>query len=176
MEHSFATSLKAGRPVFYAQNESVVILDAEAAANLVCFQWLRRHNELLAQRGLTKVVSFPAHPLFKFGRGRTGEVCHAADITAGAAGVKGTFTAFVLDSDIPALLSKGALESLRGRLDFAQRTLTLGTTGKVIPLKMSDMGHYILSVAAFPSCAYSASVIHWDPAGQATKLVDLMRN
>ena len=37
------------------------------------------------------------------------EVCHAADITAGAAGIKGKFAAFVLDSDIPALLSKGAL-------------------------------------------------------------------
>ena len=53
--------------------------------------------------------------MFKFGDGRMGEVCHAADITVGVAGFKGAFTAFVLDSDIPALLSKGALESLRGR-------------------------------------------------------------
>ena len=86
------------------------------------------------------MVSYPAHALFKFGDGRTGEVRHAADIAVGVVGVKGTFTAFVLDSDIPALLSKGALGSLRGCLDFAQHTLTLGTNGKVIPLKMSDMG------------------------------------
>ena len=60
--------------------------------------------------------------------------CHSADITVGVAGIKGVFTAFVLDSDIPALLSKGALETLQGRLDFARHTLTLGTNGKVIPL------------------------------------------
>ena len=106
------------------------------------------------------MASYPAHALFKFGDGRTGQVCHAADITVGVAGVKGAFTAFVLDSDNPALLSKGALESLRGCLDSAQHTLTLGATGKVIPLKMSDMGHYILSVADFASRAHSASVLH----------------
>ena len=89
---------------------------------------------------------------------------------------KGTFTAFVLDSDIPALLSKGALESLRGCLDFAQHTLTLGKTGKVIPLQMSDMGHYILSVADFPARAHSASLLQWTPLNQATRLMDLMRN
>ena len=122
------------------------------------------------------VGSFPAHAMFQFGGGRTGAVCHAADITAGVAGVKGTFTAFVLDSDIPALLSKGALESLRGCLDFAQHTLTLGAAGKVIPLKMSDMGHYTLSVADFPSRAYSASALHWAPMDQATQLMDLVRN
>ena len=76
------------------------------------------------------VASYPAHALFKFGDGRTGEVCHAADITAGVAGVKGAFTAFVLGSDIPALPGKGALESLHGCPDFAQHTLTLGPGGK----------------------------------------------
>ena len=104
VEHSFTTSLKVGRPVFFARNESVAIVDTGATTNLVCFQWLRHHNDLLAQRGLPKVVSYPAHALFKFGDGRTGEVCHATDITVGVAGVKGTFTAFALDSDIPALL------------------------------------------------------------------------
>ena len=90
--------------------------------------------------------------------------------------VKGTLTAFVLDSDIPALLSKGALESLRGCLDFAQRTLTLGKTGKVIPLQMSEMGHYILSVADFPARVHSASLIQWTPLNQATQMMGLMRN
>ena len=94
--------------------------------------------------------SFPAHAMSKFGNGRAGGVCHAADIAVGVAGVRGMFAAFVLGSDIPALLGKVALESLRGCLDFAQHALTLGANGKVIPLKMSDVGHYILSVADFP--------------------------
>ena len=176
LEHSFTTSLSKDRPIFYAHNDSVVILDTGATANLVCFNWLAHHNDLLARRGLPKVVSYPAHAMFKFGDGRLGEVCHAADITVGVAGVKGTFTAFVLDSDIPALLSKGALESLQGCLDFAQRTLTLGRSGKVIPLQMSDMGHYILSVADFPNRLHSASLLHWTPLDQSTRLMDLMRN
>ena len=154
----------------------MVILDTGAAANLVCFNWLSRHNNLLPKRSLPKVVSYPAHAMFKFGGGRMGEVCHAADITVGVAGVKGTFTAFVLDSVIPALLSKGALESLRGCLDFAQHMLTLGKTGKGIPLQMSDMGHYILSVADFPARVHSASLLQWTPLNHATRLMDLMRN
>ena len=119
--------------ILYAKNECVVILDTGATANLVCFQWLRHQNELLASRGLLEAPSFPAHAMFKFGDGRAGVVCHAADIAVGVAGVRGMFTAFVLDSGIPALLSKGALESLRGCLDFAQHALTLGANGKATP-------------------------------------------
>ena len=85
------------------------------------------------KKGLPAVATYPAHATFKFGDGRTGEVCHAADITVGVAGIKGKFIAFVLDSDIPALLSKGALEPLQSCLDFARHTLTLGTHGHVIP-------------------------------------------
>ena len=73
----------------------------------------------------------------KLGCGRTGGVCHAADITVGKDGIKGAITAFVLDSDIPALLSKGKLETLQGRLYFARHSLALGANGKVVPLQMS---------------------------------------
>ena len=41
---------------------------------------------------------------------------------------------------------------------------------------MSDMGHYVLSVADFPSGAQSASFIQWAPLDHATQLMDLMRN
>ena len=151
------------------------ILDAGAPANLVCFQWLRRHNELLASRGSPAVSTYPARATFKFGDGRPGEVCHAADIAAGVAGVKGMFTAFVLDSDTPALLSKGALETLQGRLDFAGHALTLGTDGKAILLQMIDAGHYFLSVADFSRLSSSASSF-WAPKNRETQLMDLMRN
>ena len=120
--------------------------------------------------------TYPANATIKFGEGRTGGVCHAADITAGAAGVRGLFAASVLDSDIPALLSKGALETLLGCLDFARHTRTLGTNGRVTPLQMSDVGHYILSVADFPRPSFSASLFHWDPMNRETQLLDEMRN
>ena len=97
------------------RNDSVVVLDTGATANLVCFRWLGHHNTLLEQQGLPRVPTYPAQARFKFGDGRTGDVCFAADITVGIAGAKGTFTAFVLDADIPALLCKGALEALAGQ-------------------------------------------------------------
>ena len=176
MEHSFTTSLEADCPIFYSEDESVVILDTGATVNLVCFQWLRLHNELLARRGVPKVSTYQAHATFKFGDGRTGEVYRAADIAVGVAGIKGVFAAFVLDSDIPAQLSKGALDTLRGGSDFARRTLTLGTNGNVIPQQMSEVGHYILSAADFPQPTYSASLFHWAPKNRETRLRGLMRN
>ena len=120
--------------------------------------------------------TYPADATFKFGDGRTGEVCHAADIAVGVAGVKGMSAAFVLDSDIPALLSKGALETLQWRSDFARHTTTLGASGKVTPLQVSDVGHYILSVADFSRPSFSTSLSRWDPKNRETRLVDLMRN
>ena len=116
-------------------------MGAGAKANLVCRHYLRRHNELLVNRSFPAVTTYPAQATLKFGNGRTGEVCHAVDITVGAAGIKGKFTAFVLDSDIAALLSRGALEARKGCLDFASHTLTLGAKGKVIPLQVSKVGH-----------------------------------
>ena len=151
-EQAFIPSLKVDCPIFYAKEESAVILDTGATANLVCFRWLRRQNELLVNRGIPEVTTFPALATFKVGDGRTGEVCHAADITVGVAGIKGKFTAFVSDSDIPVALGKGALETPQGCLDFARHKLTLGINGKVIPLEVSDVGHYISSVADFRKC------------------------
>ena len=82
-----------------------------------------------------------AHATFRFGDGRTGDVGFAADVTVGLAGSKGQFTAFALDSDIPALLSKGALESLRGCLNFSTHELTLESIGKTVPLALNKVGH-----------------------------------
>ena len=63
-----------------------------------------------------------------------------------------------------------------GRLDFARHALTLGTNGKVTPLQMSEVGHYILSVADFSQRAYSASLFAWAPKTRETRSRDLTRN
>ena len=49
-----------------------------------------------ANRGPPAVITYPAQATFKFGDGRTGEVCHAADSIVGVAGIKGKFAAFCL--------------------------------------------------------------------------------
>ena len=69
--------------------DSAVTLETGPAANLVGLCRLGGHNSLLAQRGVSRVTTYPAKSRFTFGGGRTGEVRHAAEITAGKAGNKG---------------------------------------------------------------------------------------
>ena len=50
---------------------------------------------------------------------------------------------------------KGALETLRGRLDFVRDILTIRNRGADIPMKVNELGRYVLSVVAFvrgPPC------------------------
>ena len=119
--------------------------------------------------GFPRVLTYPAQARFKFGDGRTGNVCFAADIAAGCAGAKGAFTAFALDADIPALLCEKALEAPAGQLDFARSTLTLGSRGFGITPKVNAVGHHILSVVDFPAALarmgaashFSAPLLEW---------------
>ena len=98
---------------------------------------------------MEKAHLYPSADRFKFGDGRIGEDQHAANITVGVAGRKGSFAACVVDAEIPALLCKGALEALSAQLDFAKDTLLLERHGVCVPLGPNAMGHYIMSVAEF---------------------------
>ena len=81
-------------------------------------------------------MGFRGCPRIRCGDGRLGEVRHAADMPVGIDANKGKLTALAPDTDIPALLRNGALEDLRGRLDFSRDTLTPGFRGVGIPLKV----------------------------------------
>ena len=63
---------------------------------------------------------------------------------------------------------------------FALHTLTFGANGKVIPLRVSGAGHYILSVADFLEVHYfpplAASSFHWAPKNRETHMMDLAKN
>ena len=159
---------------------SVVVLDTGATANLVCRAWVANRNLFLGELGMEKVRLYPSAARFKFGDGRIGEVQYAANITVGIAGRKGTFTAFVMDAEIPALLRKGALEALGAQLDFAKDTLLLERHGICVPLGLNAMGHYIMSVAEFGRGGtkrtrgpqFSASYFEWPLMDQRPDLSD----
>ena len=85
-------------------DDSAVVLDTGATANLVSVRRLTHSNSLLGEMGLPRVTTHPAMARFKFGEGRMGDVRSAAEITVGIAGANGNFTVFVLDADTPALL------------------------------------------------------------------------
>ena len=71
-----------------------------------------------------------------------------ADIPVGVAGGRGEVTAFLIYADNPAFLRKGALEALRGQLDFPQNVATSGRLGIDVPLKVNGMGRHVLSVVS----------------------------
>ena len=97
------------------------VLETGEAANSVCLRGSETHNKLPGRRGCPRVSTYPSKAWFRSGDGRVGEVRHAADIPAGVARNKSTFTAFVLEAATPALLRKRAgekpgrwLDCLRG--------------------------------------------------------------
>ena len=87
-----------------SREDSVVVLDTGATANLVCFSWLAHHNRILERRGIPRVSTYPSKARFRFANGRLGDVRQAADIPLGVAGAQVKFTAFAPDADIPTLL------------------------------------------------------------------------
>ena len=76
-------------------------------------------------------------------------VRYATDIKVGIARRRCAFTEFVLEADIPAFLRKGALEAPGGQLDSGRDALTIRNHGVSRPLKVNEMGLYVLSVVAF---------------------------
>ena len=131
------------------EEDGEVILETGATANLARFRWLESHNSLLGKRGLPWVSTYPARARLTFRDGRSGEVRYAADITAGIAVSQGSFTAFVLDADTPALLRGGALEALSGQLDSPRDVLTLRSQGAGTPLLVDRMGYCVSSAVTF---------------------------
>ena len=89
----------------------VVALETGAAANSVYFKWLENRNLLVGKQELPRISNHPGSARFEFGDGRFGEVRHAAEVTDGSAGRKGTLTALVLEADIIALLKSFENES-----------------------------------------------------------------
>ena len=106
---SFLATLDAGGLVLASDSESVVVLDAGAAASLICFRRLERRNCISQRNDYQKASTHPSSARFRLGDVRLGDVHHATDVPVGIAKSEGTSTAFAPDADIPALLRKGAL-------------------------------------------------------------------
>ena len=74
IEQAFSTSLDSGFQLVCMRDDSAVVLDTGATANLACFRWLSRRNSLPEQKGFPRVLTYPAQARFKFGDGRSGNV------------------------------------------------------------------------------------------------------
>ena len=132
-EQSFATSVEGGGLFLVSQEDTAVVSDTSATANLVCLSWLARRNRILGRREIPRVTTYPSQARFRFGDGRLGEVRHAADIPVGIARSRRMLTASLLEADIPALLREGAAEELGGQLGFLRGSLNLRRQGALYP-------------------------------------------
>ena len=139
------------------REDSVAALDKGATANDVWVRRLDNRNRLLEQHGLLQVSVNQSKARFRFGDGRQGEVRHAADETVVIAGTQGAFTASALNADIPASLCEGAINALGGQFGFSRDLLVSRSIGVPIPLRVTRMGHYVLSAFDFGK----------DPSGRA---------
>ena len=84
-EQSFSTKLDPGSQPLEPGEDSVVVSDTGATANLARFPWSDNRKLLLEKHGSPRVSTHPARARFKFGGGRLRGVRLAADITVGIA-------------------------------------------------------------------------------------------
>ena len=146
----YATSAGLGLLSKSPVRDSAVIIDTGASANLAGANRLNNRNAILRALGRPLAKLAPAFASFRIDDGRAGDVRKAAIIPIAIIGYTGQFMTYVADADIPALLGKEAMGTLRGHLNFCQRALTLEALGADIPLEMHTVGHYLLNVADFP--------------------------
>ena len=116
-EQPFSTSMDMGHLFVAPSEDSAVVLDTGATADLVCFRWLDHHDRPLEQHGVRSGPAGPSNARFCFGDGRVGDVRYAADTPARVAGIQGKFSASCRGADIPALSPKGATKAPGGKLD-----------------------------------------------------------
>ena len=148
-EQSFSAPLDLGGQFLRIDAAFVAVLNASAAPNLARFRWVGHHNEYSEREENPRVTAYAACARYKFGDGRLGEVRRAADISAGIAGSRGKFAPSATEKDISALLRRGALGGLGGRSNPFRDISSLRKQGEAIPLKVHQMGHYVLRVIAF---------------------------
>ena len=103
-EQSFSVTMDVGNLFSAPVEDSVVVLDTGATANLVRFRWLEQCNRL---RGSQRVFAYLSNAGLRFGCVRVGDVRPATDIPAGIAENKSNLTAYALGADIPALGGAG---------------------------------------------------------------------
>ena len=139
-EQAYATTLDVGGQFISMGADCRAVLDSGDTADITVSKCLGHHSKISQRRGVPRAEAYPARARFKladwamYGDGRLGDVRCAADFPLGIAGDRGKRSAFVLKTDIPALLRIGALEALGGRSDFHRNISTLRKQGRSMTL------------------------------------------
>ena len=109
-----------------ASGAESVALDTGAAANLACLKWLHSRNAALERFGIPIAQPNPACARIKFGNGPMKGARFAANVPAANADRRITPATSLVGSDIPALSSEGACESLERGIGAPSEFFTPG--------------------------------------------------
>ena len=118
--------------------ESEGISDAGAPADLTCMKWLHRRISPPVKYSTSAAARHPDAASFMFGSGRL-----AHDAPVAISGHRGAFTTTFADAAIPALWSKGAPETMVGKLDVSRDCLNLAKLGADVSHRLNAAGRYV---------------------------------
>ena len=110
-----------------------MVLGSGSMSNPACFRRLRTNFRALHQRGRAPAVHDSAFARLKFGR-RWVETSHqAAGAHFAIAGKMRILATLLAEENVPALLSKDALETLLAPFDFSGKSLRRAELGPEVP-------------------------------------------
>ena len=128
--------------IYVAEVSNAAVLDS-ACSSTVCGQvWLDNYIKSLSDDLKSEVVFENSALVFRFGNGGQLVSKGRCNIPAVVAGVQVCIATDVVDSDIPLLLSKGAMKQMKMRLDLENDTVEV--MGVSVALNCTSSGHYCL--------------------------------
>ncbi len=120
------------------------VVDSGCSRTVCGELWLSSYMDSLSSRDKVNVVNKPSGYNFRFGVGKVYKSSNQVTIPIYIEGRKLQISTEVVSANIPLLLSRSAMKIASAELNF--ETDRLKIFGKEVPLKISNSGHYCLSL------------------------------
>ena len=151
-------------------------LDSCCTSSVTGKAWLDMYREDLDGE-MAKKIKGPFKSAKMFGFGNNGQLPSLGKyyIPVVMAGWSTKLSVDLIDSDIPLLLSRKAMEKAKIKIDFSERTVT--AFGKTVPMQSTKSGHPILPIQppTKDSLEQIFAVIKFDSASRAEQKQGLRR-
>ena len=121
------------------------LLDSGCSKTVAGTVWVEEFIKTLSPDELRKVREVPGRSVFRFGDGVEAKSCKCMTLPFFIGGFKMLMDVEVVQSEIPLLISKGAMKQMGISLDFQKDIMKLN--GRNIKLQCTSTGHYCVPVA-----------------------------
>lgn len=120
------------------------VLDSGASSTVCGAQWFTEYSSSLSEKEKTMIKFETCNKPFRFGDGKQYYSSKAAIIPANIGQHKVSIKTYIIDADIPMLLSKSSMKKGGIELKFASDTISF--LGDEIPLQTTTSGLYCLPI------------------------------